>query len=94
MQQENAFVFLHQPTTVKKIVFQKEGNRQDQGSPNFFVRVPHHISYYITLGGPGILRNVVVEGYVTFYQISMFFVNSVYKLLTKCLHGPDLTRGP
>jgi len=34
-----------------------------------------HINYYTTFGGPGILRNVIVSGYVTFCQIKRFFVN-------------------
>jgi len=61
-----------------------------------------HISYYTLVPGPDILRNVIVVGYVTFFQINKF------SLLTKCLcgrrngfadrmkwlHGPDLARGP
>ena len=36
-----------------------------------------HISYYTTVREPGIFRNVVVSGYVTFYQINKNFVNAV-----------------
>ena len=47
-----------------------------------------HISYYRTYRGPGVLRNVIVLGYVTFYQINkiseIFFHD-----LTKWLRGPD-----
>jgi len=38
-------------------------------SPNIFVWGPHKLSQ-----GPDILRNVIVSGYVTFYQINNFFV--------------------
>jgi len=31
-----------------------------------------HITYYTTFQGSDILRNVVVSGYVTFYQINNF----------------------
>ena len=33
-----------------------------------------HISYYTTFRGPDILRNVIVSGYVAFYQINKFFI--------------------
>jgi len=36
-----------------------------------------HISYYTTVRGPEILRNVIVSGYLTFRQINKFFVNTV-----------------
>ena len=38
----------------------------DEGTQNLFVR------------GPDILHNVIVSGYVTFYQISEFFVNMLF----------------
>jgi len=34
-----------------------------KGSPNVFVRGPHHT----TIQGPEILRDVIVSGYVTIY---------------------------
>ena len=34
-----------------------------------------HISYYTTVRGSDILRNVIVSVYVIFYQIKKFFVN-------------------
>jgi len=37
-----------------------------------------HMSYYTIVRGPDILRNVIVSGYVTFYQISKFFVNILF----------------
>jgi len=37
-----------------------------------------HISYSATVRGSGIFRNVIVSGYVTFYQINTFFVNILY----------------
>jgi len=43
------------------------------GSPNFFSE--GHISYYTTVRGLDILRNVIVLGYFPFYQINKFFVN-------------------
>ena len=36
-----------------------------------------HISYYQTVRGTDTLRNVIVSGYVTFYQINIFFVNFI-----------------
>jgi len=39
-----------------------------------------HISYYITVRGPDILRNVIFLGYVPFYPINAFFVNTLYFL--------------
>jgi len=47
-----------------------------------------HISYYTTVRGPDIWRNVVVSWYVTFYQTNNFY-NIIFSLLTKCLLGPD-----
>jgi len=44
------------------------------------------ISYYKTAGGPDILRNTIVSGYVTFYQINKCFEYIIF-LLTKCLCG-------
>jgi len=49
------------------------GIRLDQGSPIFLSE--GRISYYTTFGRPDILRNVIVSGYVAFYQINKFFVN-------------------
>jgi len=43
------------------------------GVSNFFIR--GHISYYTTVRGSDILRNVILSGYVTFYQIKKLFVN-------------------
>jgi len=43
----------------------------DQGSPNFLGE--DHIIYSTT----DILRNVIFSGYVTFYEITTFFVNTV-----------------
>ena len=37
-----------------------------------------HISYYTIARRPGILRNVIVSGYVTFCQIKKFFVNILF----------------
>ena len=37
-----------------------------------------HISYYTTVRGPDILRNVVVSDYVTFYQINKSFANILF----------------
>jgi len=34
-----------------------------------------HISYYTTVRESDVLRNVIVSGYVAFYQIEKFFVN-------------------
>jgi len=44
-----------------------------QAFPNFFPE--GHISDYTTVRGPDILRQAVVSGYVTFCQISKYFVN-------------------
>jgi len=41
------------------------------------------MSYYTTVRGPDILRNVIVSGYVTFYQISKFFVNIYFFIIDK-----------
>jgi len=37
-----------------------------------------HISYFTTVRGPDVLRNVIVSGYVTIYQINKFFVNKLF----------------
>ena len=50
----------------------------DQGSPNFLVE--DHISYSTTAREPDSLRNVIFSGYVTFYEIKIFFVNTVKPL--------------
>jgi len=42
------------------------------GSPNFLPE--DHISYYTTYRGPGVLLNVIVLGYVTFYHINKLLV--------------------
>jgi len=36
------------------------------------------ISYYATVRGPDILRNVIVSGYVTFNQFNKFSVNMIF----------------
>jgi len=49
-----------------------------------------HISSYTTVRGPDIFRNVIVSGYVTFYQVKKFFREYInFSLLTKWLCGPD-----
>ena len=61
-----------------------------------------HISYYTTVQGPDILRNVIVSGiwycfrdmilfpgYDTFYQTNKIFVQYIIFLLTKWLREPD-----
>jgi len=35
-------------------------------------------SHYTTVRGPGILRNRIVSGHVTFYEINKFFVNTLF----------------
>jgi len=50
----------------------------EQGSSNFLSE--GHISYYTTVRGPDILRNVIVSGYDLFYQINKFFVNTSFVL--------------
>jgi len=35
------------------------------------------IRYFTTVRGPHILRNVIVSGYVAFYQTNKFFVNTL-----------------
>jgi len=45
----------------------------DQGSAIFLGE--DHISYGTTVREPDILRKVIFSGYVTFYQINIFFVN-------------------
>ena len=47
-----------------------------KGPPNLLSE--GHISYYTTVRGPDILRNVVVSEYVTFYQINKRFVNNPF----------------
>jgi len=42
-----------------------------QGSPNFLTE--GHISYYTTVRGPDIFCNVMISGYVTFYQINKIY---------------------
>jgi len=37
-----------------------------------------HISYYSTVRGPDILHNVIVQGYVTVYEIKKFFVVTLF----------------
>ena len=61
------------------------------GSPNFLFLSESYKSYYTTIRGPDIIRNVTVSGCVTFYQISKCFVNVQYyfSLLTKFPRGPD-----
>jgi len=39
-----------------------------------------HISYFITVRGPDILRNVIVSGYVAFYLTNKFFVNTFFNI--------------
>jgi len=45
-----------------------------------------HISYYTTAGGPNILHNVIVSGYISFYQptdfslIQIFFIGNITPL--------------
>jgi len=57
-------------------------------------------SHYPTVGGLNIIRNVIVSGYVTFYQITNFRKYIIFSFLTKFLCGrmkrllgPDLVRG-
>jgi len=52
------------------------------------------MSFYTTLRGPDISRNVIISGYVTFYQHNKCFVKILFSLLKKCRCGPDLARGP
>jgi len=52
-----------------------------QGFPNVFVRGPH--SYYTTVRGPDILPNVIVSGYVTFYNSKNFRKYVIFSLLTE-----------
>jgi len=42
-----------------------------------------HIIYHPTVQGPHILRDVIVSGYVTFYQISEYFVNALFFVIDK-----------
>jgi len=42
----------------------------DQESPNFFVRRPHKLLHNSSRAGR--LRNVIVSGFVAFYQINTF----------------------
>jgi len=48
-----------------------------------------HIGHDTTVRGPDILRNVIVSGYVTFYQIEKCLQIYIFLLLTKWLHGSD-----
>jgi len=48
----------------------------EQGSPNIFVRGPHKPRHKGQ--EPDILRNVIVSGYVTFYQIKNLFVHILF----------------
>jgi len=45
----------------------------EQGSPNFLSE--GHVIYYTTVREPDLLRNMIVSGYVTSYQINKCFVN-------------------
>ena len=36
------------------------------------------VSHYTTVRGPEILRNWIVSGYVTFYEINKFFLNTLF----------------
>jgi len=59
-----------------------------------------HISYHTPVRMPDFLRNVVVSGYVTLYEINKFFVciyffyywQNVSAGLIKWLRGMDLSR--
>jgi len=42
-----------------------------------------HTSCYTTFRGPDILRNVVVSGYVTFYQINAYFSTCYFFIMDK-----------
>jgi len=60
--------------------FQPVGPREEylcpkQGLQTFLSE--GRISFYITVQGSNILRNKVVSGYATFYQINKFFVKFV-----------------
>jgi len=63
-----------------------------QGSPNILSE-----NHYRTVWGPDIFRNRIVSGYVTFYKISTFFVNTlffhywqiIFVTWMKCLREPD-----
>jgi len=46
-----------------------------------------NISYYTTILGPHIMRNVIVSGDVALYQINKFFVNILFLLLKKSFAG-------
>jgi len=35
-------------------------------------------SHYTTVRGPDILRNRIVSGYITFYEINKFFANTLF----------------
>jgi len=61
-------------------------NSVEQGSTN--VLSDGHKSYYTKDRGLNILRDVIVLGYVTFYQINKVFHKYIFSLLTKCLRGP------
>jgi len=47
-----------------------------------------HISYYTTVRGPDILRNVIASGYLTFYQINKCFVQVLFFVIVKMSSGP------
>jgi len=46
-----------------------------------------HTSYYTAVRRSDILRNVIVSGYVTFYQIKKLFI--IFSLLAKSFRGSD-----
>jgi len=50
-----------------------------------------HISCNTTVRRPGILRNVIVSGYVTYYQINKFLVyrSTIFFLVDKMSFQPD-----
>jgi len=72
----------------------------DQGSSNFLGE--DHISCCTADRGADILRKVIFSEYVTFYQINIFFVNTLifhYQQIVFCgwvkrLRRSDLARGP
>jgi len=61
-----------------------------------------HMRYHTTVREPDILRCLIAPGYVTFYQINIFFCKYIiFSIITKCLcnwmkclHSSDLARGP
>ena len=48
-----------------------------------------HISCCTTLWGPDILRNMIVSGYVKFYQINKCFINSLFVHYGQMYLRPD-----